>query len=520
VVPHPDTPSRNILLLNGFALKEPLVKWLSFGKKIVAVLFEPDREKDSRYFSWIGLGVLYFLGIFLWGYFLGWRKVPFDFSDWITINLPRLDAVRDALDYGQIPFHMRDVSSLHGIDRFFALPDVITTPQMILLRFVSLQTFILIDVFIHYSIGFAGLLWFRRKYNLSLLVFGLLVFLFSFNGHILLHYMFGQITWAGYFLFPLFFALMIRFVEETPSWRWVAQVSFLMFYLVLAGSEHHFLWLLMFLGVLSVVEYKKFLWGFAAMLFSGLVSAIRLFPPAFAASDFLSTMGLKSGLFAYADPGKVLDALLWYWVPGVNADFQLPFDYWEITLFVGLLGTAFIIFFGLFLGVWYSLQANSPGRVFRKLFLPALFLFVLSFGQNYDLLRRTGISIFYGERAVTRFIIVPLVLLMIFAAINLQEWLKTRPDKFYLPLLLGSVYIFYQLIDHIMVWQVTNAREAFGKVFGVLSSDLAGNSLNNHADPAYFTALGLGLAVTLLASLFLLWQASRVNLPPSRTALE
>jgi len=486
------------------------------SKKIVTALFEPECEEEIRYLTIIWLGTLYFLGIFLWGYFLGWRLVPLDYSDWGVITLPRLDAVRDALYYGQIPFHLKDVSSLHGIDRFFSLPDVITTPQMVLLRFISLQSFILIDVFIHYSIGFAGLFWFRRKYNLSLVGFSLLVGLFSFNGYILLHYIVGHFSWAGYFLFPTFFALMVKFIEESPSWKWVAQVSFLMFYMVLAGSEHHFLWLMLFLAALCIVEFRKIFWGFAAILFSGLVSAVRLLPPAFSTSAFYA-MGMKGGIFSYPNLYSLFEMMLKYHIPGKNADYELPYIYWEYTLYIGIIGTIFLVVFGLLLGLWSSLKANKPGRTFRKFIIPTLFLLFLSFGKNYELLRSTGITIFYGERVVSRMIAVPFVVWVIFSAINFQSWLDKKPRFLYIPLLLTSFFVFYQLVDHIIVWQVNNAREAFGKVsfeqslLG-LSSSLAGNSINNHPDPVYFMVLGIGLGITLLASFFLLWQVRRNRL--------
>ena len=498
---------RKVKLFDGFP-GETIMGLYQISKKIIVSLFEPEREQDFRFLPFIWLGGVYFLGIFLWGYFLGWRLVPFDYSDWVNINLPRLDVIRDALYYGQLPLHSKYIISLHGIDRFFALPDVITTPQMVLLRFVSLQTYILFDVFFFFSLGFAGLLWFRRHYKLSLIAFSLLVGLFSFNGHILVHYAVGHITWAGYFLFPAFFALMIKFVEEPPDWRWVAKVSFLMFYMVLAGSEHHFLWLLMFMGVLSVVEFRKFFWGFAAMVFSGLLSAVRLLPPAFSTSNFYS-MGMKGPLSSYSSIDIPLKMMISYSAPGQNAYFQLPWLYWEYTLFIGLAATIFLFSFGLLPGLWNLFKANALSRTFRKFLLPGLFLFILSIGKNYEMLRATGITIFYGERAVSRMIIVPFVLLMIYATVNLQQWFNTHSKKFYILVGLSSVVIFYQLVDDLIVWQVKNAREAFGKEFIDVNYDLALNSITNHSDPVYFMALGVGLAITLAVSIFLIWQAQR-----------
>ncbi len=493
----------------------------NLARKFLIALFEPEFEREFRYLRILWLGSLYGLGLLLWGYFLGWRLMPLDYHDWGVITLLRLDAIRDALYYGQIPFHLKDVSALHGVDRFFSLPDIITTPQMILLRFISLQSFIFMDILFHYSLGFAGLLWFRRKYNLSLIAFSLMTGLFSLNGHILLHYAVGHFTWGGYFLFPALFALLFRFVEETPTWHWVAKVAFLMFYMVLAGSEHHFLWFLLFIGVLTLVEYKKFWWGFAAMLTSGLLSAIRLLPPAVSTSSFYQ-MGMRGALFSYANPLKPLEMMLFYTAPGTNADFELPSIYWEYTLYIGIAGTIFVLFFGFCLSLWFAIKANPPGKLFQKFLLPALFVFSLAIGNTYELLRATEITIFYGERAVMRMISVPFVLLIIFSAINFQEWLKTSPRKFYLPLCLVSGVIFYQLIEHIQVWQVKNAREAFGKVsFGQsllnLSILLEGNSIQNHPDPVYFGTLGIGLTLTLLTSAFLIWQVYRNRpLPPAQ----
>lgn len=90
---------------------------------------------------------------------------------------------------GVFPLHMAGTQTLHDLtDRFLTLPDVITTPQTLFLLFVNIPTFVLIDILIQYLIGFPGLLWVRRRFNLSLFAFSVLFFLFNFNGFILSHY--------------------------------------------------------------------------------------------------------------------------------------------------------------------------------------------------------------------------------------------------------------------------------------------------------------------------------------------
>src|SRR5512138_364348 len=178
------------------------------------------------------LAILYFFGIFLWGKTFSWGRMPLDYFDWALINIPRIDFVRDALRMGVLPLHMADVAALHDVsDRFFTLPDVITTPQMVLLLFLPIEKFVLFDIVLHYSISYLGLLWFYRRYSLSLFTFTILFLLFEFNGYIFTHYSVGHFTWAAYFLFPLFFALVIQFLDGEEGWIWVTSMSFLLFYM-------------------------------------------------------------------------------------------------------------------------------------------------------------------------------------------------------------------------------------------------------------------------------------------------
>ncbi len=120
--------------------------------------------------------------------------------------------LRDAVRSGELPLHISDPATLGGItDRFLAIPDEILSPQVYLLRFISIGRFVFVDVAILYTIGFFGLLWLRRRFSLSLFTFTILFLLFDFNGHILAHYCIGHVTWGGYFLFPWFYSWLCGF---------------------------------------------------------------------------------------------------------------------------------------------------------------------------------------------------------------------------------------------------------------------------------------------------------------------
>ncbi len=157
-------------------------------------LFDPEMEKKEYLFSVLWIIGLYLFGVFLWGEFFDWHRSFFNNLDWALINLPRFDVIRDALHYGQLPLHVANTAPLHDVtDRFFGLPDVITTPQMLLLLFVDIDTFAILDVLIFFTIATVGLLWFKRKFNLSLIAYTILFFLFNFNGYIQAHYSAGRV---------------------------------------------------------------------------------------------------------------------------------------------------------------------------------------------------------------------------------------------------------------------------------------------------------------------------------------
>ena len=147
-----------------------------------------QKIKRNTGFRFFCLVCLFVLGLFLWGQFFNWGDIPYDFHDWAEVNAPRMAFIGDAVRNGKLPLHMPDSSALRGVtDRFMVIPDVILSPQVVLLAFMSVGTFVLIDVWLLYSIGFLALLWFRRKYSLSITVFSVIFLLFNFNGHILSH---------------------------------------------------------------------------------------------------------------------------------------------------------------------------------------------------------------------------------------------------------------------------------------------------------------------------------------------
>ncbi len=475
-------------------------------------LMDRQREQGFRWLGFLWIALLYVAGLYFWCSFLNWTKTPLDFQDWGVINVPRLDFFRDALRSGQIPLHMSygkitgQVPPLHGTDRYFSVPDVITTPQSLLLLGLTINQFVLLDLLLHFTLATLGLLWFRHKYGLSLFSFAILFLLFNFNGYIQSHYAVGHITWMGYFLFPFFIALVIQGVEEQPGWIWVAKISFLLLYMLLVGSQHHFTWALIFLGVLALVCWKKWKWIFWAGLSSGFLGAIRLLPPILILQDMYTGSGnrLLPGYPSLLDVIRSLAILVRPDDPyRMNANVGW-LGYWEFDIYVGVIGTLFLAYFGVY--QWFKNGHLLPSL--QKLIVPTLVIFLLTIGRIYAVVRASRIPFFEGERAPSRMIGLPLAVMIIVAAIFFDRWLQqatvAKPALLVLNILL-LVFLASDLWVHAQVWKLESVRAVFGPVQMLLSE----NSIGARADRRYLAVLLIGLLLSACTGLFLAYRIQK-----------
>lgn len=481
-------------------------QFLGYMRRLLAAIFDREAEKNFPWLGWLGLGGLYGVGVFWWGKFLNWGRIPFDWLDWAEVNAPRLAFLKNAVMQGVLPLHMNDTSALRGVtDRFLTVPDPILSPHILLLKFLEVGPFILVHILLLYTLGSWGLLWFRRRYALSLGAFTALFLLFNFNGHLLAHLSVGHVTWGGYFLFPWFLVLVFQLVVDGQhGWAWVAKMAILLFAIWLQGAFHQYVWGLMFLVLVGLTSWRSFWAALKASVAAVLLSMVRILPPAMMLGqyddEFLggyptvwealrSMVTIVFPAEAIAGPRNLLNVLAW----------------WEFDLYVGLLGAVFLLYFGL--GRW--LKNRRPEQGYPALLLPVAVLFIFSIGRVYRLVRLLPIPLLTGERVSIRMIILPAVVLLILAAIEFQAWLRQRGSE---PIVqvsgLGLLFLLgHDLWQHSKVWQVTNAVEAFP----VARVDLAIKLVGNHPDPAYTNMLALGAAVSALtlAGLIFLWVRER-----------
>lgn len=474
-----------------------------------AVFLDRRAEQEYRWLSFLWIGLLYAAGIYFWGSFFHWTRLPLDFEDWGVINSPRLDFLSDAFRSGSPPLHMvyekfeGQVRPLHFTDRFFAIPDVITTPQTLLLMRLTISQFVFVDLLVNFTLGTLGLLWFRRKYGLSLMSFGILFLLFNFNGYIQSHYAVGHITWAGYFLFPFFIALVIQLIEERPDWNWVARLSLLLFYMLLAGSQHHFTWALIFLGVLALVCMDKLKWIVLGGLFAGLLGAVRLLPPVLILQDVYVGAGnrLLPGYPTVLDVMRSLVTL----VPPAEENFIASevswLRHWEFDIYVGLVGAVFLLYFGLYR--WIREGHQYPAL--QRLYLPVAVLLLLTLGRIFAFARTFHIPLLDSERVPSRMIGLPLVVIVLVAAVYYQKWLDDSSLPKSVLLMTGFLVFLLTANDlwaHLNLWNLDAVRTALGPVQIMLS----GSSVGNRLDRRYIAVLLFGMFLSLSTAMFLFYR--------------
>ncbi|HEY3345794.1 MAG TPA: hypothetical protein VGJ97_12745 [Anaerolineaceae bacterium] len=461
-------------------------------------------SKKARWVSGAILALLFVAGVFWWGAFFRWGRYPMDFQDWLAVSAPRFFFLRSAVIHLQLPLHMTEKSLLGGVTtRYMSIPDAFLSPQLVLLRYLSVERFIFLDIVGMYTLGFTGLLWIRKRFSLSLAAFTLLFFLFNFNGHIIAHLSIGHETWGGYFLFSWFVVLMLDLLDGDHSWLWVLKVAGLLFIILLQGSYHQVVWALFFLGFISIAKKGCFIPAIKAAAATVLLGAVRFLPVTLEAGafdqtyhgGFLSLADLWNGLVNLRAPASYVSSALYF----------KPLGGWEFTLYIGLAGALFLAFFG-----GYRWLSNRGGdRRYPALLLPILGLTFLSFHAVFAALRGLPFPLFSGERVPARIISVPFVFLLVLAVIEFQRWLDQERANVVprVAVFAGvTVLTLHDLWENLSTWSILKVQPVFDHGILFYNKWVVANAYD---DTVYIRTLIIGAAISsvcLLALLGLAWR--------------
>jgi hypothetical protein len=358
----------------------------NWSTSLVEAFFIPSSEQVSRWINPVWQAILYMLGIIHWCLFLNWGKVPFDLHDW-TQTGAYFNFLRQAILTNQLPLHIG--SALAETERYLAQPETLISPQAYLLRFMEPGLFTLINILVLYTVGYIGLLLLRKRYSLAPAAFSVLFILFNFNGQIIAHTAVGHREWTGYFFLPLFILLLLKVLDgEKANWKWVLFVSLTLFAMSLQGAFHFVLWCWIFLLVWGLFSPRKYLLpAFQVIISSLLLCLFRFLPPAI---EFAG--GGKSFISGFPTITDLFSAMivLKYPAEALSSPFK-SLGWWELDSYIGLIGLAFLLYFGLF-------KTWSKGSNRKTLLAPIAVVTFLSIGQIYSVINHLPIPLSDSER--------------------------------------------------------------------------------------------------------------------------
>jgi len=445
-------------------------------ERCLAGIFRSGERPWDR-FGWGWFLIVFLLGMIVWGTFLSWGNLDFDVHDWMPLYIG---------------------ASLTETERFLAIPDTVISPQILLLRWVSPGTFVLLDALLLYSLGAFGFLLLARKLEWSPFSSSAGWVLFGLNGHITAQVAVGHSMWLSYFLLPFFLLLLLQLLEGSDGWRWILGSALLAFAVLLNGGYHFFLWMAMFQLLLAV--FRADIWRpvLTGLGFSGLLGMVRLLPAAVAywgeerafIGGYPSIMDLFEAITVLKYPGSL------------DAGTRLSIGWWELDAYMGLIGLSFLLIFGL------VIILRTRGR-YQVLLAPAFGMLILSMGKLYQPVTMLPIPLVGAERVSSRFIIMPLVILVMLAAIGFDHWQKKHIRNVSSQAVVMALWglMTNDILQHARLWRVENMTLLFDQTPVDIGTQILSRSF-----PAYEQSLLIGAVITALTLCGLILLAWREGL--------
>ena len=397
------------------------------------------------------LTLLFLLGILHWLLFYNFSNLSYTALDWPK-EFSYYSIIRSALIQHFIPYHIS--ASFQETNRFFALPETPLSPQVLLLPLVGVGRFIMANTLFLYSLGFLGCLLIRRGFRLSILPFLIFYLIFNFNGYITSHIAVGHSMWNGYFLLPFFLYLISELIKIKKSFtNIIIKFSFLLFAIMLQGAFHIFVWCLFFLVLLALFNKILIKPVFLIIAFSVLLCFCRLLP---AALTFYNKGYPFLFISGYPDIRYFFSALVALKNPGFHP-FRLNMGWWEFDAYITIIGLVLIAYFGIIL------RFKSKNWKFQELDMPILIMLILSLGQLYSPLSKFSIFFLNSQRFSSRFIIIPVLVLLLISIIRLQELLPRVKEKILFKLLAPACVALMAVLlaRHSYLWRISAIEQNF-----------------------------------------------------------
>ncbi len=485
-------------------------------------LFEPDATSRLRRLLVVfGLLALFAFGVDRFIDFYNNGTVDVNRHDWARASGYN-NVIAEAFKTGQLPIFTS--GAINITDRLMGNPEVPLAPDIILIPLLTPGQYALAHTLLFYAVGFIGLLLIRRRYRWSLATFAAFFLIFNFNGHLISHLTVGHAMWNSYFLLSFFALFTFQMIDGEHPRRDGLLIGLTLFGLALGGGVHLFIFCLLTLFLLGVCSPRLLLPCLIAIAAGGLLSAARFLPAAVAASGYAPDF-----IGGYAELADLLRRMMTFDPALFTSQATLNVRYrtmqpWELDAYVSLIGTLFLGVFGLARQFWRGNRPDEPS--YRELNIPIGLMTLFAVGSFYSPIFNLGLPLLDSERVTARFIIIPIVLLLMLACIRFERWLPRLAGNHYGRLLtLGALLLMAQALgEHMHLWRVFNFERLWpvtGNVpTGVQIIPFAVQTLTG-IDRTYVYALGVGALISLAAFVAWIWLYRRWReTPPPVIVLE
>ena len=357
-------------------------------------------------------------------------------TDWLKEQVFS-NVLRESINSFAIPWEINEPYR-HGTNLVLSNPEISLIPDFLLLQFISNNSYLVLHIIIFVIVGFYGTFLLAKKLSLVPIPLIFFTILFNCNGYITSHIAEGHIQWAGYFLFPLFFYMMLNISDQEKNEALIFRVSIILGILILNGSIHIAVWCIMFMLIGSIFEKNLRKATGKVIFLTVLFGAARLFP---ASIYFPPKLEYYSG---FESVTNLIDAL----TSNITKSRNDGLGYHELDCFVGFIGFAYIIF-GTLLYYKHKIKVVPNWWV-----ISSFLLLVLSLGDVYQLVPKSGIPFASIERVSSRFIVIPFITFLTIASIafsNSTVRSNININRFTvisIPLMLG------ELIFHAKKWHL------------------------------------------------------------------
>jgi len=506
---------------------------------------------------------MYLLLAVHWVLFVNYGESDFKSFDWYLIH-QWLDVVVKSLNDHVFPYEVQlwDPSGpqhdLFG-SKYFAMPFLNVSPQVLLLGFVSIETFITIQILIAMTVSFWSILKWQKTVGLSLFATCLVILLWILNGALVARMGVGHIQLTGYFFIPLYLLVVKNFFERMEPGvsihekvKWTLILALVLFVVLIQGSVHTVFQMALIFGIIPLVKPRSFPYVVAGCIAFLLMAGYFILPNISHGTVEMTTGGhemrvvfggygvgfsdeleMLTGIqlppaslqdFSLKNSVSFIPTLFVELIAHVTLSLVYPFtasldSSWEYSIYVGPIGFVLIVF-GLkwyWKLVWENKQSVS--MVFSPERILGLGVLLLSLSVVSSLLwsaMQSVVPLNAIDRLPTRIILYPLFGVFIYAALGLDRFFLNRTSRNIYPIKVLTVgMLAISLLFHSSGWSFNSvsyiSRESV--VDARLAKPLFDTRILEPLDNAYVQSVQLGILITSLSVLsivlYLFFQARK-----------